>query len=284
MHKKSIGMAIALLVVGSLGGVVADRLLPIGNAQAGVKLDAAERLIDAVTHGQAQAKKVFPGPGGLTGVVIEAKQHPLVAWITPGGKYLAVGPLLNAQGQDETRLAMEKLDLLPKVMAPADFAQLASKEADSFVLGKTGPELTAFVDPNCIFCHKFYEQAQPLINAGKLRVRFVIVGFLKPDSAPRAAAILGAKDPQAAMAENEKGFDAATEEGGIKPMDNPPPALRAAVENNTKLLAKSGELATPTLIYCDKKTGLKVIHGLPQEGLTGLMGELGNLQGGVCKE
>jgi hypothetical protein len=33
-----------------------------------------------------------------------------------------------------------------------------------------------------------------------------------------------------------------------------------------------------------KKTGLEVIHGLSQEGLTGLLVQLGNLQGGACKE
>ena len=236
-----------------------------------------------MTHGEAKAEKVFPGPGGLTGIEVTLQGHPTVAFATADGRYLVAGPVLNKQGEDEAHTAMVKLGLIPK---PASAGTLAAKAvgADSFVLGTGGPEITAFVDPNCIFCHKFYEEAKPLIEAGKLRVRYVVVAFLKPNSMPKAAAILGAADPAAAMAKNEKGFDTVTEEGGIAPAQNPAAATLSAVENNTRLLGESGEMATPTLIYCNSKGEPTLVHGLGKESFMDFAAHIGNLQNGACRK
>ncbi|ACK78474.1 thiol:disulfide interchange protein, putative [Acidithiobacillus ferrooxidans ATCC 23270] len=249
----------------------------------GVSLGTAASLLESVTHGEAKAEKVFPGPGGLTGIEVTLQGHPTVAFATADGRYLVAGPVLNKQGEDEAHTAMVKLGLIPK---PASAGALAAKAAgaDSFVLGTGGPEITAFVDPNCIFCHKFYEEAKPLIEAGKLRVRYVVVAFLKPSSMPKAAAILGAADPAAAMAKNEKGFDAVTEEGGIAPAQNPAAATLSAVENNTRLLGESGEMATPTLIYCNSKGEPTLVHGLGKESFMDFAAHIGNLQNGACRK
>ncbi|MHB8211731.1 MAG: thiol:disulfide interchange protein DsbG [Acidithiobacillus sp.] len=283
MEKKSIALAAGLFIIGGLTGAVVERFAVMPDMGAGVSLGAAASLLESVTHGQAKAEKVFPGPGGLTGIEATLQGHPTVAFATADGKYLVAGPVLNTQGEDEAHAAMMKLGLIPK---PASAATMAGKaaHADSFVLGTSGPEITAFVDPNCIFCHKFYEEAKALIEAGKLRVRYVVVAFLKPSSAPKAAAILGATDPAAAMAENEKGFDEETEEGGIKPAQNPGAATISAVDNNTKLLGDSGEMATPTLIYCNQEEKPTLVHGLDKESLKDFVAHIGNLQNGACQK
>ena len=283
MEKKSIALAAGLFIIGGLTGAVVERFAVMPDMGAGVSLGAAASLLESVTHGQAKAEKVFPGPGGLTGIEATLQGHPTVAFVTADGKYLVAGPVLNTQGEDEAHAAMMKLGLIPK---PASAATMAGKaaHADSFVLGTSGPEITAFVDPNCIFCHKFYEEAKALIEAGKLRVRYVVVAFLKPSSAPKAAAILGATDPAAAMAENEKGFDEETEEGGIKPAQNPGAATISAVDNNTKLLGDSGEMATPTLIYCNQEEKPTLVHGLDKESLKDFVAHIGNLQNGACQK
>jgi len=283
MEKKSIALAAGLFIIGGLTGAVVERFAVMPDMGAGVSLGAAASLLESVTHGQAKAEKVFPGPGGLTGIEATLQGHPTVAFATADGKYLVAGPVLNTQGEDEAHAAMMKLGLIPK---PASAATMAGKaaHADSFVLGTSGPEITAFVDPNCIFCHKFYEEAKALIDAGKLRVRYVVVAFLKPSSAPKAAAILGATDPAAAMAENEKGFDTVTEEGGIAPAQNPGAATISAVDNNTKLLGESGEMATPTLIYCNQEEKPTLVHGLDKESLKDFVAHIGNLQNGACQK
>lgn len=283
MEKKSIALAAGLLIIGGLTGAVVERFAVTPDMGAGVSLGAAASLLESVTHGQAKAEKVFPGPGGLTGIEATLQGHPTVAFATADGKYLIAGPVLNTQGEDEAHAAMMKLGLIPKPTSAATMAGKAAHAA-SFVLGTSGPEITAFVDPNCIFCHKFYEEAKALIEAGKLRVRYVVVAFLKPSSAPKAAAILGATDPAAAMAENEKGFDTVTEEGGVAPAQNPAAATLSAVENNTRLLGESGEMATPTLIYCNQKGEPTLVHGLDKESFKDFVAHIGNLQNGACRK
>lgn len=284
MDKSSIALAVGLLIIGGLTGAVIERFAISPDTAMGqtLSLQGAKQLLNEVTHGQASAEKVFPGPGGLTGIEVSMEGHSTIAYATGDGQYLVAGPVLNRQGQDAAHADMIKLGLISK---PATAATLAEKaaHADSFVLGSKGPEITAFVDPNCIYCHKFYEEAQPLIAAGKLRVRYVVVAFLKPSSAGKAAAILGASDPAAAMAANEKSFDEATEEGGIAPAQHPDQATLAAVENNTKLLSDSGEVATPTLIYCNAQHQAVLAHGLDSSSLADFVQHIGSLENGACQ-
>jgi thiol:disulfide interchange protein DsbG len=94
-----------------------------------------------------------------------------------------------------------------------------------------------------------------------------MVGFLKPTSLGRAAAILSAADPARALATDEQSFDVATEEGGIAVPVVIPPAVRAAVVANTRLLAASGAEATPTLLFRDHAGAWKIMHHGPPEGL-----------------
>ncbi|WP_414041896.1 thiol:disulfide interchange protein DsbG [Acidithiobacillus sp. M4-SHS-6] len=283
MDKSSIALAVGLLIVGGLTGAVIERFAvnPDAALSRPLSLQGAKQLLNDVTHGQASAEKVFPGPGGLTGIELSMEGHSTIAYATGDGQYLVAGPVLNRRGQDAAHADMIKLGLIPK---PATAATLAEKaaHADSFVLGSKGPEITAFVDPNCIYCHKFYEEAQPLIAAGKLRVRYVLVAFLKPSSAAKAVAILEASDPAAAMAANEKGFDEATEEGGIRPARHPDQATLAAVENNTKLLSESGEVATPTLIYCNAQHQAVLTHGMDSQSLADFVRHIGSLDHGAC--
>ncbi|OCX88449.1 hypothetical protein A6M27_07575 [Acidithiobacillus thiooxidans] len=158
----------------------------------------------------------------------------------------------------------------PKALPPSAIAA-AITHAHTFLVGHQGPELTAFMDPNCIWCHRLYEKALPIIGAEKLRLRVVLVGFLKPSSPAKAASILMANNPAKALAYDESHFNTQTEEGGIRPALNPPPLIRRAVRNNTQLLIRTGEEATPTLLYRNKHGQWELQHGLGSHGLHKIM-------------
>ena len=125
--------------------------------------------------------------------------------------------------------------------------------------GSKGPILYDFLDPNCPYCHQTYVWLLNPVDGGQLRVRFVIVGFLSPSSKGKAAAILAAPEPLAALRRTEKGF-AMTQngpEGGIEPADA---AVIANVQkqlqfNQSRLDGKESELfgmegaAVPFLVY-----------------------------------
>lgn len=233
-------------------------------------LQQANDLVTKASRGTAHVERVFPGPGGMTGIVINIKGRRTVGWMTGDGKYFLMGNMYGPGDENQTRLAMERLGLVKKPMAPAAFAK-ASEKATGFTVGTQGPVVTAFIDPNCIFCHRFYQNAKPFVDKGKVRVRFIPVGFLKKSSLGKAAAILAAHDPAKALQENEDGFDDSHEEGAIKPIKTIPANIRKQIEDNMRLLGKRGDLATPTLVYCNKQGEPKVVAGMPRQGMKGLL-------------
>lgn len=249
-------------------------------------LSQANYLVDHLTHGKLQAVNVFRGPDGLWGVVTQpvgVKIPPYmpkgqIVWTTPDGKALIPGPVLNAHGADLTQVYMNKERLLPTPMpAKIVYEEAANpKFADSFVVGNPGaPEIVAIVDPNCIFCHVFYQEIMPAVAGGKVRVRFVMAGFLKPTSRTKAAAILSSKDPAKAYALDEKGFDTQSEEGGIAPDENPSGQVVQDVARNTAYLASTGQVATPTIVYQAKSGRYHLVHGLdPHLGISKFVGNL----------
>ncbi len=127
--------------------------------------------------------------------------------------------------------------------------------------GKQGPVVYLFLDPNCPYCHKLYDQLQEKVAKGKLRLRVVVVGFLSPSSHAKAAAILSAADPRAALAKNESGFAIrdGRPEGGIAPADPTLVAKEAGIlhrnfaflEGKESLLdsVPPGVVTVPLLVY-----------------------------------
>lgn len=228
-------------------------------------------------YGAISVLRTEPGPAAMTAALVAVGPQKAIVWIV-GGQAVVVGDVWDAQGHDLTHAMAIRMGLLPRPLAPAAVAQ-AVAHSKTFVLGSKGPEVTVFMDPNCIFCHRLYEQAVPLLAQGRLRLRVVLVGFLKPSSLGRAAAILMAPDPQRALASDEQGFNVTTEEGGIAPPSNIPARMRAAVDANTKLLAASGAVATPTLLFRNQAGDWQIMHHGPPGGLAAWLAQQGSERG-----
>ncbi|MEY2335858.1 thiol:disulfide interchange protein DsbG [Acidithiobacillus ferrianus] len=232
----------------------------------------AEKLVNTITKGTVTVINTFQGPDGMVAIegisnkiLPNGQRRKLFAWMTPGGGAVipVPAPLLSETGVNYTEQALIAMGLQKKPEAPSAVATAVAHGAKTFMVGNNGPIIDVFFDPNCIYCHKLYERALPLIKAGKLQMRVTMVGFLKPSSADKAAAILSAKDPAKALAYNEAHFVKSTEEGGIKPITKQQPATTAAVGSNTGILIKTGQEATPAIVFCDKAGDFKMIHGIP---------------------
>jgi thiol:disulfide interchange protein DsbG len=101
------------------------------------------------------------------------------------------------------------------------------------------------------------------VRSGGLQIRWVPVGIIKRDSEDKAAGILAASDPVAALVTNETAFDHAHEEGGFSVAQaRIPPAAIKAVRANDKLMRQAGFYGTPVLLY-KTKDGIKALQGLP---------------------
>lgn len=226
---------------------------------------SAETLVAAVTQGTMHVDKTFAGPDGLMGAVVEnptTKQRD-IAWLSPNAKVAIVGQLLDGTGKDYLRDAEIQQGLI--LSTAAVFTQALAVERHSFVVGKAGPILTVFFDPNCAYCHLYYGQLAPMIGAGAVRVRYVVVGVVREDSTLRAASILGTVNPTQTMADNEQHFDAAHEEGGYRLAPKPDSALMAAVASNNTLFVNAGFKGTPITLYCNKHGAIAMQTGVPTD-------------------
>ncbi|WP_298171369.1 thioredoxin fold domain-containing protein [Acidithiobacillus sp.] len=171
----------------------------------------------------------------------------------------------------------------------------AVMKAPGFMIGHAGPLIVVFMDPNCIYCHLLWDALQKPVANGQLRAKIIPVGFLKNSSVAKAATILAANDRAAAWANNEKGFNDNTEEGGTRPLAHVPSKDIAAINTNTALLQTSGEEATPTLLFCQKHSSdtnatedetsprITVEHGIAMHALPALIDSLdGNVSAAGC--
>ncbi|PKY09635.1 hypothetical protein B1757_13605 [Acidithiobacillus marinus] len=279
-QKKIYGLAATLMVAIGIPvlGYAAVNDLQASNAttlKPGTSAQEAEaqKLVNQLTHDNVTVLKTYQTPSGMIAVEGEGKnldpkgKHPrTLVWMTPDGKALipVPAPLISANRVNYTEKALIAMGIMRKPEPASKVAQQIAHQARTFTIGKSGPVIDAFLDPNCIFCHKFYEHAIPAIDKGKLRMRVTLVGFLKPSSAPKATAILASKDPAKAMAYNERHFNVPEEEGGIHPLNKSDPRITATVGANTAILTHTGETATPTILFCKKDGGLAMIHGAPR--------------------
>lgn len=221
----------------------------------------------------------LPASGGLSGYAAYMGQEPVALFVTPDGKHVIAGTLFDADGQDLTSKPLA--DAVAKPMAENAWRQLEGSRwiAD----GRQGARVIyAFTDPNCPYCNKLWSEARPWVDAGKLQLRHVMVGILTPTSAGKAAALLAAKDPVAALAahEREHAGDAPQpgqrprplEGGSLKPLAAIPDAQQKQLESNARLMASLGLQATPSIVWRDENGALQVRQGVPPGQLRSILG------------
>ncbi|MCW8157200.1 thiol:disulfide interchange protein DsbG [Stutzerimonas stutzeri] len=251
------------------------RFKPLPYLLAGVSLLAlpmvkAEELPEAIKAVEARGAEVvgrFEAPGGLQGYAARYNGQGMALYLTPDGEHVLIGSLLDAKGEDQTRGQLEKLvyEPLGKEMwtRMQDSSWIADGKADA-------PRIVyMFSDPNCPYCNMFWKQARPWVEAGKVQVRHIMVGMLRADSAGKSAALLSAKDPQAALNEHE----AAGKASKLKALDKIPAELEEQLTNNLMLMSELGAQATPAIFYLDDNDRLQQHQGAPRpEALAEIMG------------
>ncbi len=116
------------------------------------------------------------------------------------------------------------------------------------------------VDANCGYCQLLYKNLQPFIASYDLQLRWVPVAIVDPTSLGKAAAILQAKDPKAALDYNETHYNTKTFTGGIAE-EIPTPATEARLRANEALLNQVGIPVVPTMLFVAKTGEAMMIQG-----------------------
>ncbi|MES1923998.1 thiol:disulfide interchange protein DsbG [Salinisphaera sp. T31B1] len=202
--------------------------------------------------------KQFDAPGGMTGFAARAGSRPIALYLTPDGQHVIVGTLLDAEGNNLSKPQLDAAITRPDTQSAWPLLEKASWIADG---DDDAPRtLYVFTDPNCPYCHKFYEDARPWVESGKVQLRHIPVGILKPSSPGKAAALLAADDPAKAMARHEARYRS----GGIEPLDDVPADLHDRVAANNMLMSDLGIQGTPGIFYKDADGTIQVKQGVPQ--------------------
>ncbi len=92
-----------------------------------------------------------------------------------------------------------------------------------------------------------------LVEAGKVQIRTLLVGVIKPESPAAAAAILGDSDPAKKWHDYEQSL-------GKMTLDLPktiPPTIMNVLKSNQTLMDELGANATPAIYYMNKDNVLQ---------------------------
>ena len=209
----------------------------------------------------------FDAPDGLTGYTVSFQGQTLAAYVTTDGDHVVVGTLLDGDGTNLSQPIIEAAENAAR--SEDDWEALAGSGwiPDG---PDTAPRVVyAFTDPNCPFCHRFYETTRDWVDTDQVQIRHVMVGVLREDSLPKAATLLAADDPSAALAEHEANFD----NGGVRPADRLPAGAQQTVQTNNRLMAELGVRGTPSVFYRDADGDIRLERGLPRgEALETVMG------------
>ncbi len=223
--------------------------------------------IAALEDRGASVGKAFDAPDGLTGYTLNFQGQTLAAYVTANGEHVVVGTLLDSDG---TNLSQPMISAAANAARPESEWQ-ALEQANWIADGSASADrvIYAFTDPNCPFCHRFYEQTRDWVEAGDVQIRHIMVGVLRQDSAAKSATLLAADEPAVALAEHEANFS----NGGVTPAEGVAKEARQAVEANNQLMSQLGIRGTPSVLYRDDEGAIQLARGLPRgERLQAVMG------------
>jgi thiol:disulfide interchange protein DsbG len=188
-------------------------------------------------------------------------------YLLPDGQHAVVGTLFDAAGKDLTRDPLEAAST--PALDEATWARLA--KATWIAEGAAHPKriVYVFTDTECPYCHKLWQATQPLLTRGDVQVRHVMVAVIAPQSAARAAAVLDAPDPKAAMHRHETAFG----HSPVAPLKSVSPATARRIEDNNALMDSLGISGTPATIYKDAQGKIHMAVGmLPDDRVNAIFG------------
>lgn len=199
----------------------------------------------------------FKAPGGLNGYAGTYGKRPVAIYLTPDGKHAILGTMIGPTGEDVSKPVLDRL--VSKPMTATTWKQLEGSAWIADGSPKAARVVYVFTDPNCPYCQKFWKDARPWVDSGKVQLRHIMVGILGPTSPGKAAALLSAKDPAAALHDHEtrKG-------GGVTALAEIPARAGVQLQGNHSLMEQLELGATPAILYKDGNGVLQMVQGAPQ--------------------
>lgn len=259
--STSVASALALVLAVSACGQAASPPGPAVAAKPAGKAAAKPldkpAVIQEIERQGLEIAGEFDAPGGLRGFAGAAGQRPIAVYVTPDGAHAIVGTLVDEKGADVSAPALQRLVVEP--MSKRIWAQLEQSHWVADGDAKAPRVVYTFGDPNCPYCHRFWQASRRWVQSGKVQLRHILVGVIRDDSANKAAAILTSASPSAALTQNEQSFD----KGGIQAAPAVSRDIRAQLDANERLMSDLGFQGTPGILFRDAAGLIQTRAGLP---------------------
>lgn len=137
--------------------------------------------------------KPIQAPGGLQGWLGKYQDMGVTLYLTPDGQHVISGYMYDSSGKNLSEKLFQ--DELYTPEGQRMWSVLLKTPAIHEGRTDAPNTLVVFADPFCPYCKTFWQKAQPWITAGKVQMRTLLVGVIKPESGRYAAAILSAANP-----------------------------------------------------------------------------------------
>ncbi|HMV94573.1 MAG TPA: thioredoxin fold domain-containing protein [Piscinibacter sp.] len=169
---------------------------------------------------------------------------------------LALAPLAACSKKEEEGAAPAAASSARKPNGIEAYA--IAQKGHGFTIGAMMAANTVYVffDTTCPHCAELWGAAQPLLN--RLKMVWMPIGLLRPQSGPQGATILAAPDPAKAMTENETSVLARG--GGISVPSSLPDEIVKKVEENTRLFRELQAESVPLIVYRNAASGQHGMH------------------------
>lgn len=206
-----------------------------------------------------QFVKQIDAPQGLTGWAGYKDEYPSTVFISNDQKYYIVGDLFDKSNVNLTEKAINDhvktavLDEVWNSLEKSKWIQDGDPKAPKIVY--------VFSDPNCPYCHTFWKQARPWVDSGKVQLRHIMVGVIRPSSKAQAATLLSAKNPEEVF----KLYNLSEGKNKVKEMQNIPKNLSDQLDENAKLMDKYGFYATPGIVWKNADGEVQSQQGAPKD-------------------
>ena len=141
-----------------------------------------------------------------------------------------------------------------------------------------------FMDANCKYCTKFWSDARPWVNSGKVQLRHIMVAVIAPTSAGKAATLMVDPDPAKRLSSYEQahafgvlrmmagGPHHSWEDPNLQPMQTIPAAVGHTLESHAQLMSALNLNGTPGIVFRGLDGKLVTRAGLSAADLPTVLG------------
>jgi thiol:disulfide interchange protein DsbG len=145
-------------------------------------------------------------------------------------------------------------------------------------------KIYVFLDANCPYCTKFWSDARPWVDSGKVQLRHVMVAVISQSSVGKAATLMTDPDPARRLAAYEQahafgivrmmngGPKHSLEDGKLQPLAQVPDAVRATLVEHERLLNRLRLKGTPGIAMRGPDGAVVAQVGVPPQQLSTVLG------------